>query len=40
MKDDQKKFFVDLTSKKESKWDSVMKYNNYMKYRVFKYQKK
>jgi class 3 adenylate cyclase len=39
MKDDQKKYFIDLTSEKESKWDSVMKYNNDMKYRVFKYQK-
>ena len=39
MKDDQKKFFIDLTST-GSKWDSVMKYNNDMKYRVFKYLKK
>jgi len=39
LKDDQKEAFIDLTSEKESKWDSVMKYNNNMKYRVFKFQK-
>jgi adenylate cyclase len=36
---DQKKFFIDLTSEKGSKWDSVMKYNNDLRYRIFKYLK-
>lgn len=38
--DDQKKFFSDLTSEKGSKWDSIMKYNNDLKYRIFKYSKR
>lgn len=38
--DDQKKFFIDLTSEKGSKWDSIMKYNNDLKYRIFKYSKR
>ncbi len=40
MEDDEKKFFVELTSEKESKWDNIMRYNDDMKYRVFKYLKK
>jgi adenylate cyclase len=37
---DQQKFFIELTSEKESKWDSIMKYNNDLKYRIFKYSKR
>jgi hypothetical protein len=40
MEDDEKKYFVELTSEKESKWDNIMRYNDDMKYRVFKYLKK
>lgn len=40
MEDDYRDFFIELTSEKESKWDSIMRYNNDMKYRVFKYLKK
>jgi class 3 adenylate cyclase len=40
MGNDNKEHFIDLTSEKESKWDSVMKYNDDMQYRVFKYEKK
>ena len=38
--DDQKKFFIDLTSERGSKWDSIMRYNDGLKYRVFKYIKR
>jgi len=38
--DNQKRFFIELTSEKESKWDSIMKYNNDLKYRIFKYSKR
>ena len=40
MEDDDKKIFMELTSEKESKWDNIMRYNDDMKYRVFKYLKK
>jgi hypothetical protein len=40
MEDDDKKSFMELTSEKESKWDNIMRYNDDMKYRVFKYLKK
>ncbi len=36
---DEKKFFADLTEEKEPKWSNVMKYNNNIKYRIFKYLK-
>jgi class 3 adenylate cyclase len=38
--EDQKKFFVDLTFDQGSKWDNIMKYNDGLKYRVFKYVKR
>lgn len=38
--EDQKKFFIDLTNEQGSKWDSIMKYNDGLKYRVFKYIKR
>jgi class 3 adenylate cyclase len=34
-----KKNFTDLTLDKEIKWENIMKYNNKMKYRIFKYIK-
>ncbi len=37
--DENKKYFVDLTLEKGSKWDSIMRYNNNLKYRIFKYVK-
>lgn len=40
LEDDDKKLFLELTSEKESKWDNIMRYNDEMKYRVFKYLKK
>jgi adenylate cyclase len=39
LEEGEKKFFVDLTEEKESKWGNVMKYNNNIKYRIFKYLK-
>jgi adenylate cyclase len=38
--DNQKKFFIELASEKESEWDSIMKYNNDFKHRIFKYSKR
>ena len=40
MENDDKKLFKELTSEKESKWDNIMRYNDDMNYRVFKYLKK
>ncbi len=38
--DMQKKFFVELNLKEVSKWDNVMKYNNDLKYRIYRYLKR
>lgn len=35
-----KKNFINLSLDKGSKWDSIMKYNNNIKYRIFKYTEK
>jgi hypothetical protein len=35
-----KNFFIDLTSEQGSKWDSIMRYNDGLKYRVFRYIKR
>lgn len=40
MDEDKKKYFVEITYEQGSKWDIVMKYNNGLKYRVFKYIKR
>ena len=40
MDEDKKKYFVEITYEQGSKWDIVMKYNDGLKYRVFKYIKR
>ena len=35
----QKKCFLALYAERNSKWDSVMKYNNNLNYRIYKYVK-
>ena len=35
----QKKYFLALYAERNSKWDSVMKYNNNLNYRIYKYVK-
>jgi len=34
-----KKYFIALCSERNSKWDTVMKYNNNLNYRIYKYVK-
>ena len=35
----QKKFFITLYAERNSKWDTAMKYNNNLNYRIYKYIK-
>jgi adenylate cyclase len=37
--DEEKKYFLALYAERNSKWDSVMKYNNNLSYRIYKYVK-
>ncbi len=36
---EEKKYFLALYAERNSKWDSVMKYNNNLSYRIYKYVK-
>ena len=36
---DQKKYFIALYAERNSKWDNVMRYNNKLNYRIYKYIK-